>query len=1170
MHQKEKQIRRKERTLFLSFLLCFLVLSAYGYAQNAAKEVSLTCKEMPLSEALNQVERQSDYKLNFNYDELKQFKVNANIKKKTMVEAVNELLNGLPYQAKVDGKFIIISRKNRMVIQRQQQQSSSRKNNITGRVVDTDGEPLIGVTVRIKGSNEGVLTDVNGDFSIQTDNSNTPLLFSYIGKKNKEIVMREGRTARVILEDAVNALENVVVTGYQTISKERATGSFSIVTPKDMEGKLQTNILNRMEGMVAGLKVVPTSSGGAGVPEIRGISTLYGTSTPLYVVDGIPYEGSLNAINPSDIVNITVLKDATAASIYGARSANGVIVITTRMGQAGKMRVNYTGSIKFMPLPDRDYYNYTSSAETVNLMEELYGNFHNTYNPKDRRSTNEVYLLMYKRDAGEITADEYQKQMDVYRNNDRYDQVKDEFLRSVNMVHQHNLSFNGGSDTYKYALSVNYQQDLPFEKVQQTDRFGFNLKNQFDLYKWLRVDVGIINSNVKQDYDNGFTGFNLLNGGTTYRMLRNADGTPAQWYLGKSQLEIDRLNKLGLQDETYIPLNELKNGHYKSDSKYWNVNVGASIKFMEGLSLDLHYQTETTSTYSKQYYSKDAISVKSQINDGTKIDKTTGVITNLMPVGGQISENRGAKNSYTLRAQLNFNKLFNNMHEVQIIAGAERRKVTTEGTYIKKVGYDDNSLSYKVINELDLGTYQKGTEAVYGGFSYQDNNPAFTSTDNRYISFYGNASYTYNDRLTLTGSIRVDQSNLFGTDPKYQYKPLWSLGAHYVALSNWKWIDRLAVRATYGINGNVAKGSGPYMIAENSTKGNYYTNEFYSNITTPPNPTLRWEKTGVLNFGVDFNLLRGRLSGSIELYNKKTVDLLGNRASDPTFGWSTLMLNYGEMYNRGIEVSLQSNNIATKDFRWSTNLIFSYNKNKLTKIENSGTSAYSYFGSSQDREGYAMNSIFAIRYAGLDKDGFAQAYKADGTIVNDYSLLEKEDLVYKGTQNPPYSASLTNRFYYKGFDLDFMFVFYGGHKLRDVASGFQFTYYPVMNYTGAVDRDRLNFWRKAGDENDPNMAPRFLYRQSRSGKTSPLWQYADRHIQKGDYIKLRDLSLGYTFPKVLIKKCYMENLRVSLQIQNLWYWAANHKNLDPEAWAGTTSRGTHYPATFTLGLSANF
>ena len=1040
---------------------------------------------------------------------------------------------------------------------------------LKGVVLDENGQPVPGANVVVKGTTMGTITDMDGKFSLQVEKGAT-IVVSLIGYANKEVQINERKAKYTVsLEPETHLLDEVIVTGYQTISKERATGSFAVVTPKDMESKLQTNILDRMEGMVAGM-VMPSNKSN---PTIRGISTLNGTQTPLYVVDGVPYEGSLDVINPADIVNVTVLKDATAASIYGARSANGVIVITTRQGQAGKTRVNYSGSIKFEPLPSRDYYNYTSSAETVDLMEELFQYSHNAYQENDRRYTNEVYQVMYDLERGAITQEEYQKRLDYYRNSDRYDQVREAFLRRADITHQHNVSFNGGTDIYKYALSVNYQQNLPYEKAQKDRRLGLNWKNQFDFFKWLRVDVGIMNSTYTTDYDNGISGMSYLNGGTTYRMLRNPDGSPAQWYGSKSQYEIDRLNSLGLQDETYIPLNELDKSHYSYKSRYWNINVGANIKIWDGLSLDLRYQTEMTNTFNKQYDSKDANKVKSNINDGTIIDPKTGKVTNLMPVGGWVNENRGENNSYTLRAQLNYNKTFLKEHEVQVIVGAERRKVVTESSHIMKVGYDDIALSYKKIDEFTLGQQQNGTEAIYGSYSWSDSAAPFTYSDNRYVSFYGNASYTFNSRLTATGSVRIDQSNLFGTDPKYQYKPLWSAGAHYVILQNESWVDRLVGRITYGINGNVAKNSGPYMISKNDSDGNYYTGESQSYISTPPNPTLRWEKTKVFNIAVDFNLFRGRLSGSLEYYNKATSDLLGLRATDPTFGWSELMLNYGSMRNRGVEITLNSHNIQTKDFNWTSTLTFSYNKNMLTSIENSGTSAYSYYGSLQNREGYPMSSIFAIRYAGLSEDGLPQAYKADGTIVKGSSALEKEDLVYMGTTNPPYAASLSNRLSYKGFDLDFMFVFYGGHKLRDVAAGYQFTYYPVLNYTGAVDRDRLNFWRQPGDEKDPNMAPRFLYKVNGGSDASALWQYADKHIQKGDYIKLRDLSIGYTFPKEWMRKCYVENLRVSLQIQNLWYWAANDKGLDPEVWSGTSSspsRGSHIPATYTLGVSLDF
>lgn len=499
-----------------------------------------------------------------------------------------------PMQAESNGKMIAgIST---------EQQAAQHK--IKGNVVDENGEPVLGANVIIKGTTYGTVTDIDGNFSLNVRNGQT-IVISFLGYVSHEITVSGKSQYKVSLEPDTHLIDEVIVTGYQTISKERAAGSFAIVNQKDLSDKLQTNIIDRMEGLVAGMKVNGTT------PEIRGISTLNATETPLYVVDGIPYEGSLDAINPSDIVNVTVLKDASAASIYGARSANGVIVITTRSGEVGKPKVRYNGSIKFEPLPDRDYMNLMSSAELVDLQKVLFNCYHNTYDPTSSSFTNEVYDLMYRHEAGELTDAELEKELDVYRNRDRYDQIKDEFVRRSNTTHQHNLSISGGSDIYKYALSANFQQNLPHAKEQKTNRYGFNFKNQFDFFKWLRVDLGILNSTVSQDYDNGFSGYSYLYSGPSYRMIRNEDGSPAQWYMtGKSQREIDRLKGLGLYDETFYPTEALNTAHYQNKNQYWNINVGATFKIIEGLSFDLRYQTEMTNAYTKQYNSVDHYSVK--------------------------------------------------------------------------------------------------------------------------------------------------------------------------------------------------------------------------------------------------------------------------------------------------------------------------------------------------------------------------------------------------------------------------------------------------------------------------------------------------------------------------------------------------------------------------------
>ncbi|MEG2277690.1 MAG: SusC/RagA family TonB-linked outer membrane protein, partial [Odoribacter sp.] len=979
-----------------------------------------------------------------------------------------------------------------------------------------------------------------------------------------------------ILKPETQMIEEVIVTGYQTISKERATGSFAIVSPKEMEGKLQTNIMDRMEGMVAGL------STNRGALQIRGVSTLNGSKNPLYVVDGVPFEGEpmvgnvmstpLDVINPSDIVNITVLKDATAASIYGARSANGVIVITTRNGSQGPTRVNYNGSIKLQGLPDRGYSNKMSSAELVDFQQMLFKTFPNLPRNDANKFQNDVQLLLMDNKAGLISTDEMEQKLNEFRNRDRYDQVVDEFLRKRSIVTQHNLSFNGGTDIYKYSLSANYTGTAPYEREQMQNRVGFNLKNSFNFFKWLKVDAGILGSQTSSDYDNGVTGMNLLNSGiASYYMLKDENGNPAQMYGEKSQAEIERLKKMGLMDETYRPVDEMASRHYNAKSRYLNLNLAATFKIIDGLTVDLRYQTENTTGYTKQYDTKDALEVKSMINNAAALQDDGNLKYNI-PVGGQIFQTNADNHSYTMRAQANYNKTFQEKHDLQVLVGAERRKVVTSSNGFYRVGYDDNALSFSPIDELAMSKQISGTQSISGYFSFNNKTPKFYYADDRYVSFYGNASYTFDQRLTLTGSIRIDQSNLFGTDPKYQYRPLWSAGAHYVLLKDqFGWLDRLVGRATYGINGNVAKNTGPYLIAKDAGN-NYYTSEQSYYISSPQNPTLRWEKTKVFNIGVDFDLFGNRLNGSVEYYNKNTSDLLGDFSADPTLGWTSLLINFGSMYNRGVEIALSSENINKGGLKWNTNFVFGYNKNEITKVESSDESAYSYYKGLNIRKGYAMNSLFSVRYAGLDETGTPTAYKKDGTIVKSADLLTKEDLVYSGTYDPRFNASLTNTFSYKGFDLSFMFIYSGGNVMRDVAAGMVLHQHPVYK-TSNTDRDLMNYWKGPEDNGKANINPAFMFQNQAKLKAKDLWTAADKHVQKGDYIKLRDITLGYTVPAQLLKKYRIQGVRVNAQVHNLWWWAANKSDLDPEVWNGSSmspSRGTHNPADVTLGLTLNF
>ena len=285
-----------------------------------------------------------------------------------------------------------------------------------------------------------------------------------------------------------------------------------------------------------------------------------------------------------------------------------------------------------------------------------------------------------------------------------------------------------------------------------------------------------------------------------------------------------------------------------------------------------------------------------------------------------------------------------------------------------------------------------------------------------------------------------------------------------------------------------------------------------------------------------------------------------------------MLMNFASLYNRGVEIVLNSENIKTNEFSWTSNFIFGYNKNKVLEVETSDESAYSYYSKLNTRKNYAMNSMFSVRYAGLDENGIPTAYNKNGEIVKSADLLTKEDLVYSGTYEPRFNASFTNRLSYKGFDLSFMFIYAGGHVMRDVKAGMLIAQHPIYR-TSNADRDLMNYWKSAEDNNNPDINPAFAFQNQAAMKAKDLWSAADKHVQKGDYIKLRDVTLGYTIPPHLLKKYMIQGIRLNVQVQNLWYWAANRNNLDPEVWNGSSlspSRGSHLPANVTFGLSVNF
>ncbi|OFV10083.1 hypothetical protein HMPREF3127_22030 [Sphingobacterium sp. HMSC13C05] len=1160
------------KTILMS--CCLLHVGAKTYGQ----DVSIQEKSVSLRKVFSEINKQTGYSYVWAATTIDpDTKVNLTVKKESLGNALGKLLDDLDLDFEIKGKIIVVHEKS----QQTQRSITNQLMTVKGFIVDYNNRPLQGATIRVKGVPKGTVTDQHGHFEINGVSLNSFLDITMVGFAPLTIAAKSdlGTITLRALDEQLQEVNITVNTGYQKISKERVAGSIAQVTAKDMEGRLQPNLLDRIDGLLPGLNLVRNTSSpqnsknNLGI-EVRGRSTINAQAAPLIVVDGMPFEGDLTAINPNDIASITVLKDASAASIYGVRSSNGVIVIATKIGSAGKTKIDYSNTLSFRGLPSRSYLNQMSSAELVNFQKEMFNYRSGDYAVIDpRKAMNDVYRILYDRKGGVISEEEMEKRLDVYRNRDRFSQM-DKFLNTTRFDQQHNLAISAGSDRYTYHYSLNYTQPGDYNKGRATNKeLGFSLKNNFKFTDWFSLRANVLGKNQNREGDIGFNFYdNYMGGKASYYLLENEDGSPAQWYSSKSQFEIDRLNALGLEDETYIPLNHVAAIHEKFYNKYLNLNFAANFKIIKGLDFDMSYQSERTEGYNGTLNRKNAQSVVGMVNDATQIGKD-GAIKRNIPQGGQFAEQRNDVNSYTLRGQFNYQNNIQGKHEIVAIAGAERRQINNRYTNIYKYGYDENSLVYKGINEELFGIQIQNTQALFNSYTISKKETGFKDLVDRFVSFYANGSYTYDRKLTLSGSIRMDQSNLFGTNIKNQYKPLWSIGALYhLPRIDWEPLDRWSVRATYGVNGNVPKDNGPYLISRVNNNLNYFNGEMQAYIDSPPNPLLRWERTKVFNVGFDFSLFKDRLTATLDIYNKKTSDLLGNTPLDPTLGWDMVLLNYADMQNSGIELGLNGKMIQRENFSWNSTVNFSYNKNKITNLYVEQNTPYYYYYAPQNRVGIPMGSLYSIDYAGLNDKGRPLARKADGSLVETTQKLTVDDLIYEGTTVPPYTVSFRNGFKYKDLTLSFMFIFNGGHVMRGVHPEF-LSKYAELNYNNNFDKLWLNYWKNPGDESNPDIAPAFV--SAASGNISDIFNAAHKFVQKADYIKLRDISLSYNLPAQWIAPTKLSYVRLTGQVLNAWRWVANKDNLDPEVWAGystvtSPSRGIQAPIIYNLGVSVGF
>ena len=690
---------------------------------------------------------------------------------------------------------------------------------------------------------------------------------------------------------------------------------------------------------------------------------------------------------------------------------------------------------------------------------------------------------------------------------------------------------------------------------EQRDKINVNTNTNLKLSEKSKLKINFIGT-YEQNKNNGFyTPFSQVK---PYERIKDEDGNKVPIYYHVPQHHKTHFVSKGFRNWDKYLIDELDDNNNKTKSVFVRLNLGYDYKIMEGLTFNSQLMGSISDISIDNLAKANSYEVRDLYNRYSHIKKTdwgTEQLINLLPKGGRLNTDYTKRYMWSFRNQVNFDRDIAENHRINVLVGTEINSETFDRKENLKIGYDSRTLTYE--NGFDWKSVQfvndYAGQSVGMGPYYKE-----TYKKDRFASFYGNMGYHFSNRYSLSLSGRMDKSNLFGASADYKKNILWSTGfawnIHNEKFFNSKIINRLTFRGTYGVNGNIDKTTSPLMTIYSSLSP--VTGEKASFVLNPPNKWLRWERTKVTNIGVDFALMNNRIGGSLEFYNKKSIDLLGNAKLDYTYGFTSAKVNTASMYNRGIDANLNFVPVASK-FRWDISLNFSYNYNKVTKVELAENSSSSYL-SGEPIQGLSINHLHAYRWAGLSNTGLAQIYNTNGEKV-DYrtQLTDPEAVKFVGVTVPKYYGGLQQRFNYKRWAAAINFNYGFGHKMRLVTPDY------TAGFVSNTDKRIAKRWRKAGDELTTNI-PVMPNTRSEAENTyrAGLFGRSTANIVDASYIQCRNINLSYKFDKALA----FNNLEIMLQANNLWMWTANDAGVDPLVGVGNWST----PKSFTFAIRGRF
>ena len=1077
---------------------------------------------------------------------------------------------------------------------------------ISGTVISQDdGMPVIGASVIVQGTKTGTVTDIDGNFTLD-DVEGKKLVISYVGMESQTVIAKNGM--KVTLKADSHNLQEVVVTGMTVQDKRLFSGATTKVNANDAKIDGVADISRSLEGRAAGVSVQNVSGTFGTAPKIRvrGATSIFGSSKPLWVVDGVIMEdvvdvsaddlssgdantlisSAIAGLNSDDIESFQILKDGSATSIYGARAMAGVIVVTTKKGRAGQAHINYTGEYTMRLKPSYSNFNIMNSQEQMGIYQELqqkgYLNFAEISNASNSGVYGKMYQLLSQYDpttgqfglANTDAAKTAYLRAAEFRNTNWFDE-----LFSSSIMHNHSVSISGGTEKSQYYASLSAMYDPGWYLDSKVQRYTANVNTTYNINKWLDVNL-IGNASYRKQKAPGSLSREV--DPVTGAVKRDFDINPYSYALNTSRA----LDANEFYQRNYAPFNikdELANNYMDLNVNDFRISGSLTYKPIRQVRITLLGSAKGSSTSQEHNILDDSNQAEAYRAMGTSTirknnpmlyadpDNIYALRISVLPYGGIYERTDNRFFGWDTRFSVAYNNTFNDAHIVNLYGGMETNSVDRHSTWFRGWG-----MQYKK-GETPLYAYQvfkKGQE---------DNSPYYTmeNTHIRSVAWFATGTYSYKQRYSLTGTFRYEGTNYLGKATSARWLPTWNVSGAWNAHNEKWWGDAFGsawtnatLRLSYSLTGDrpPVTNSMPVIVANTPWRPFAGVQETGLDQEELGNSDLTYEKKREFNVGVDLGFLDNRINLTMDAYWRRNSDLIGY-ANTQLFGQYQLA-NVAAMRSHGFEASLTTHNIKTKDFNWTTNLIFSYSKNKITDLYSRARIIDLVQGTGYPLEGYPVRSVFSIPFKGLDKEGLPLFLDQDGNITSTGIYFQERNntsfLKYEGPTDPTTTGSLGNVLTWKNWTLNIFVTYSFGNVVR-LDPVFSNEYDDLSS----MPKEFKNRWTVPGDETKTTIPVIASAVQNKNNTNLSYaynaYNYSSERIAKGDFIRMKEISLGYDFPHKWVSAIGINTLSLKLQATNLFLIYADKKlnGQDPEFFntGGVASpMAKQFTMTLRLGL----